>query len=204
MPVTHPMLTTVWNDLFVLHQPVLEKVLRPVLMYTILIALLRAFGKRELAQLNPFDLVVLLTLSNTVQNAIIGDDNTLLGGAIGALALLSINWLLSRATYNMPRLNAALEGSPTTLVREGVPDERAMKEQGLTPEELNSVLNRNGFSNPSEVEVCILEPNGTFYVKGMSPTASDRQMTELRETLQLLTEEVRALRGELRHDGGGS
>lgn len=197
--MTHPMLTNVWNDLFVLHQPVLEKVLRPVLMYTILIALLRAFGKRELAQLNPFDLVVLLTLSNTVQNAIIGDDNTLLGGAIGALALLTINWLLSRATYNMPRLNAALEGSPTTLVQDGIADERAMKEQGLTHEELISVLNRNSFNDPSEVQVCVLEPNGSFYVKGMTPSASDRQMTELQEALRALTREVQALRRELGH-----
>ena len=197
--MTHPMLTNIWNDLFVLHQPVLEKVLRPVLMYTILIALLRGFGKRELAQLNPFDLVVLLMLSTTVQNAIIGEDNTLLGGAIGAVALLTVNWMLSRATYNMPRLNAALEGSPATLIEKGVADMRVMKQEGLTHEELISVLNRNGFNDPSEVDVCILEPNGTFYVKGITPTAFDRQMTDLHESLRRLTEEVQALRGDLRH-----
>ena len=196
--MNHQWWMSLWNDLFVLHQPVLEKVLRPVLMYTILIALLRAFGKRELAQLNPFDLIVLLTLSNTVQNAIIGDDNSLLGGAIGALALLTVNWVLSKATYRLPRLNAALEGSPATLIRNGQVDGHVMDEETLTHEELISVLNKNGYSEPGEIEVCRLEPNGTFFVKGLSPSPSDRQMTELSESLRILTEQVQALRAELR------
>ena len=78
----------VWNDMFYLTLPIAEKILRPVIMYLVLVMLIRLFGKRELAQLNPFDLVVLLTLSNTVQNAIIGDDNSVAGGIIGAAALL--------------------------------------------------------------------------------------------------------------------
>ena len=72
-----------WNDMFALGVPLLEKVLRPILVYMFLVVVLRVFGKRELAQLNPFDLVVLLSLSNTVQNAIIGNDNSLTGGQIG-------------------------------------------------------------------------------------------------------------------------
>lgn len=196
--IGHPQWTSLWNDLFVLHQPMIEKVLRPVLMYTFLIALLRTFGKRELAQLNPFDLVVLLMLSNTMQNAIIGEDNSLLGGAIGALALLTVNWSLSKAVYRMPRLNAALEGSATTLIEAGAVDLRAMQKETLTHEELISVLNTNGFSDPSEIQLCSLEPNGTFYVRGAVPSPGDRQGAELRESLRALTEEVRALRAELR------
>lgn len=194
----HPLWTNLWTDLFVLHQPVLEKILRPALMYVILIALVRVFGKRELAQLNPFDLIVLLTLSNTVQNAIIGDDNTLLGGAIGALALLTVNWLLSKALFKLPRVNSALEGPATTLITGGVVDARAMKRETLTQEELISVLNKNGFNDPAEIDTCTLEPNGTFFVKGASPSASDRQMTEVSQALRVLTEEVQALRAELR------
>ena len=81
-----------WQDMFALGVPLLEKIVRPALVYAFLVAGLRLAGKRELAQLNPFDLVVLLTLSNTVQNAIIGDDNTVTGGIIGAVALLTINY----------------------------------------------------------------------------------------------------------------
>lgn len=195
--MSHQLATTLWNDLFVLHQPVLEKVLRPALMYVLLVGFLRLFGKRELAQLNPFDLVVLLTLSNTVQNAIIGDDNTLLGGAIGALALLTVNWLLSKAIYKLPRFNSALEGSAATLIQNGQVDGAVMDRETLTQEELLSVLNKNGFSAPAEVELCRLEPNGTFFVKGVTPSPGDLQAVELREAIRALSEQMTALREEL-------
>src|SRR6202161_2758421 len=108
--------------MFHLQLPVLEKILRPMIVYLFLVGFLRLFGKRELAQLNPFDLVVLLSLSNTVQNAMIGDDNSVSGGVIGAFSLLAINWLLTRLLFRMPRLNNAFEGSPSVLIRHGVVD----------------------------------------------------------------------------------
>ena len=79
-------MSNAWHDMFFLQLPVLEKVLRPAIVYFLLLIGLRLAGKRELAQLNPFDLIVLLMLSNTVQNAIIGDDNSITGGAVGAAA----------------------------------------------------------------------------------------------------------------------
>src|SRR3978361_16969 len=97
------------HSMFHLPLPILEKILRPVLMYVCLIAFLRIFGKRELAQLNPLDLVVLLSLSNTVQNAIIGDDNSVTGGVIGAFALLTINWILMRLAFKAPNIPAVIE-----------------------------------------------------------------------------------------------
>src|SRR2546427_10962624 len=114
------------HDMFVLGLPVAEKMLRPIIVYVFLIVGLRLAGKRELAQLNPFDLVVLLSLSNTVQNAIIGDDNSITGGLIGALALLTINWALTRVLFRMPKVNEALEGSETVLIRRGKLDRKAM------------------------------------------------------------------------------
>ena len=89
----------VWTDMFVLALPVAEKILRPIVVYLFLVIGLRLAGKRELAQLNPFDLVVLLTLSNTVQNAIIGDDNSVTGGVIGAATLLLVNFLVVRFLF---------------------------------------------------------------------------------------------------------
>src|SRR5579863_3686090 len=128
------MLHELYDHMFRLPLPILEKLLRPVIIYLVLVVLLRLFGKRELAQLNPFDLVVLLSLSNTVQNAIIGDDNSITGGVIGAFGLLAINWLVVRTLYNSPRLTRMLEGRSAVLVLDGRIDERALKHESLTRE----------------------------------------------------------------------
>src|SRR3954454_9421779 len=108
-----------WSAMFWPAIPLAEKVLRPLIVYAFLVVGLRVFGKRELAQLNPFDFVVLITLSNTVQNAIIGDDTSLAGGMIGALALLSVNYLVVRYLFGHRRLDQLLAGSPTVLVEHG-------------------------------------------------------------------------------------
>ena len=105
----------IFDNMFHLPLPILEKLARPVIVYLVLVVLLRLFGKRELAQLNPFDLVVLLSLSNTVQNAIIGDDNSVTGGVIGAFGLLAINWLVVRVLFRSPRLTRASRGGPQFL-----------------------------------------------------------------------------------------
>src|ERR1700747_2401564 len=119
----------VWTDMFVLALPVAEKILRPIAVYFFLVIGLRLAGKRELAQLNPFDLVVLLTLSNTVQNAIIGDDNSVTGGIIGASTLLLVNYLVVRFLYRHEKLDRLVEGEPTVLVDHGKTlEDRLVKE----------------------------------------------------------------------------
>lgn len=183
--------------MFHLHLPILEKILRPVIVYLVLVLFLRLFGKRELAQLNPFDLVVLLSLSNAVQNAIIGDDNSVTGGVIGAFALLAINWILMRVLYKLPRLNEVAEGSATTLITDGVVDEAALKKETLTRQELLSVLHKQSFDDFSQVRTCVLEPNGTFYIEAIQPSADEAQRAEVMEALERLTREVQAMRAEL-------
>src|SRR5271167_2519137 len=108
-----------WKDMFVISLPILEKILRPVIVYFFLVIMLRLSGKRELVQLNPFDLVVLLTLSNTVQNAIIGDDNSVTGGLIGATSLLVVNYLVVRFLYSHQRLDQIVEGRADVLIENG-------------------------------------------------------------------------------------
>src|SRR5437763_4246645 len=120
------------HSMFHLSVPLLEKVLRPIIVYMFLIGFLRLFGKRELAQLNPFDLVVLLSLSNTVENAIIGNDNSLSGGIVGALALLLMNYLVVRFLFRHRRLDQIFEGEPTTLIEEGRVCEDALAKELLT------------------------------------------------------------------------
>lgn len=189
------------QSMFHLPLPVLEKILRPVIVYLFLISFLRLFGKRELAQLNPFDLVVLLSLSNTVQNAMIGDDNSVSGGVIGAFSLLAINWLLTRLLFRMPKLNNAFEGSASVLIRHGVVDWAEAKREALTELELRAVLHRQGYNDFDEVEKCVLEPNGNFYIEGIKSKSDDAQRAdlrlEMRESLAALTREVKELRAEL-------
>jgi uncharacterized membrane protein YcaP (DUF421 family) len=183
-----------YEHMFQLPLPIAEKLLRPVIVYLVLVVLLRVFGKRELAQLNPFDLVVLLSLSNTVQNAIIGDDNSVTGGVIGAFGLLAINWLVVRALYRSPRLTRAMEGRSTILIRNGQIDPKALERESLTREELLSVIHRQGFEDFHQVHKCELEPNGTFYVEAVEPSIADKRQAELLERLDALSREVAALR----------
>src|SRR5437773_8365459 len=113
------MTTTLLHDMFALGVPVTEKVLRAVVVYACLIIGLRLAGKRELAQLNPFDLVVLLTISNTVQNAIIGEDNSITGGLIGAATLLLVNHIVVRYLYSHERLEELIVGDEDVLMEDG-------------------------------------------------------------------------------------
>jgi uncharacterized membrane protein YcaP (DUF421 family) len=184
----------VFDHMFLLPLPILEKLLRPVIVYLALVLLLRIFGKRELAQLNPFDLVVLLSLSNTVQNAIIGEDNSVTGGLIGAFSLLAINWLVVRVLFRSRKLTKVIEGRATVLVSNGQIDQRALQHESLTREELLDVIHRQGFEDFHQVHKCELEPNGTFYVEAFDPSAADKRHAELLARLDALSREVATLR----------
>jgi uncharacterized membrane protein YcaP (DUF421 family) len=183
-----------FDSMFHLPLPILEKLARPIIVYLVLVVLLRLFGKRELAQLNPFDLVVLLSLSNTVQNAIIGDDNSVTGGVIGAFGLLAINWLVVRVLFRSPQLTHALEGRSAVLILNGHLDLKAMERESLTREELLAVIHRQGFEDFDQVRKCQLDPNGTFYVEAFDPSIADKRQTELLQRIEALSREIAGLR----------
>ena len=191
------MLHELYDHMFRLPLPILEKLIRPVIIYLVLVVLLRLFGKRELAQLNPFDLVVLLSLSNTVQNAIVGDDNSVTGGIIGAFGLLGINWLVVRTLYHSPRFTRMLEGGSTVLVRNGRIDERALRRESLTKEELMEVLHRQGFDTLAKVARCELEPNGSFYVEAIEPSPAESHHAELLARFDAMAAELAGLRAQV-------
>ncbi len=149
-------------DMFALHLGVAEKILRPIIVYAFLILALRIFGKRQLAQLNPFDLVVLLTISNTVQNAIIGDDNSVTGGLVGALALFAVNYLVVRFVLRHRTLDQMLDGEPTVLIENGRVVRSALAKELLSEAELEIVAHRQGFSGLEEIDRCVLEPGGVL------------------------------------------
>ncbi|HEY7545648.1 MAG TPA: YetF domain-containing protein [Blastocatellia bacterium] len=186
--------TGILQDMFRLGLPIAEKMLRPVIVYFALIVLLRIFGKRELAQLNPFDLVVLLSLSNTVQNAIIGDDNSVSGGLVGAFTLLAINYIVVRFMFRHRRLDQIAEGAPTTLIEKGKVSRKGLAKELLTESELLTVAHRQGFSSLDQIETCVLEPGGAFFIQGKEPLPAERQHKELIARLDGLSRQIEELR----------
>jgi uncharacterized membrane protein YcaP (DUF421 family) len=185
---------SIWKDMFVMGLPILEKILRPMIVYAFLVVSLRLSGKRELVQLNPFDLVVLLTLSNTVQNAIIGDDNSVLGGIIGATSLLVTNYLVVRFLYDHRKLDQFVEGDADVLIEAGKVYEDRLKKELITKVQLEAAARKQGFESLTEVEKCVLEPGGTLSFVGKKPSGEDARHQELLGKLERLTQEVLLLR----------
>jgi uncharacterized membrane protein YcaP (DUF421 family) len=151
-----------WNDLLHVQIPLADKVIRTIAVYLALLLILRVVGKRQVAQLNQFDLVVMLLLSNVVQNAIIGPDNSLSGGIFGAVVLIAVNSLLNRLTAHSNRLATLLEGRPTVLAHDGEWDERALTEAGIRRADVEAAIRRQGADNVGELESLTLEPGGAM------------------------------------------
>lgn len=185
----------VWKDMFVLAVPILEKILRPVAVYVFLIVSLRLSGKRELVQLNPFDLVVLLTLSNTVQNAIIGDDNTVTGGVIGATSLLVVNYLVVRFLYKHRKLDQLVEGRADVLIEDGKVRTGNLKRELITMAQLEAAARKQGFESVAEVQQCVLEPGGTITFIGKKPGTEESRHRELLDRMEKMMQELVKLRG---------
>lgn len=180
--------------MFVLGLPLLEKILRPIIVYAFLVVSLRLSGKRELVQLNPFDLVVLLTLSNTVQNAIIGEDNSVSGGLIGATSLLAINYLVVRFLYGHGKLEQIVEGQSDVLIENGQLKMDRLKKELITTTQLEAAARKQGFDSLRDVDKCILEPGGTLSFVGKKPASEEVRHQELLGRLEKLMEEVTRLR----------
>ena len=183
-----------WKDMFVLAVPILEKILRPIFVYAFLVISLRLSGKRELVQLNPFDLVVLLTLSNTVQNAIIGDDNTVTGGVIGATSLLVINYLVVRFLYKHRSLDQLVEGKADILIEDGKVRTQHLKKELITMAQLEAAARKQGFDSLSEVQQCVLEPGGTISFIGKKPDSDEARHQALMLRIDGLMAEIAKLR----------
>ncbi|HYL83577.1 MAG TPA: YetF domain-containing protein [Candidatus Angelobacter sp.] len=183
-----------WTDMFVLALPVAEKIVRPIIVYFFLVVGLRLAGKRELAQLNPFDLVVLLTLSNTVQNAIIGDDNSVTGGVIGAATLLLVNYLVVRFLFRHEKLDRLVEGGPTVLIEHGKILESRLTKEVFSRQELEAAAHKQGFASLREVDRATLDPSGAIYFTAKKPAPEETRHRELLERLDQLTRELATLR----------
>jgi uncharacterized membrane protein YcaP (DUF421 family) len=193
---------TAWQHMFHLSVPIIEKIFRTIIVYFALMLGLRLAGKRELAQLNPFDLIVLLMLSNTVQNAIIGDDSTVTGGIIGAATLIVVNYLIVRVIYTSPELQKIFGGEPEVLVRHGQVRKHKLEQELITPEELEAAAHRQGIASLKQVEKCILEPTGTISFIERTPTSDDERHLELVKRLEEVSQLLnRRHRGAVKGNG---
>jgi uncharacterized membrane protein YcaP (DUF421 family) len=187
---------TLWHDLFIVPVPLVEKILRPILVYAFLVVGLRLAGKRELAQFNPFDLVVLLTLSNTVQNAIIGEDNSVLGGLIGATTLLVLNYGLVTLVYHHRRLGRVLEGGPDILMKHGKINHARLEGEKISLEDLEAAARKQGFGSLKEVDQAILYPGGTCCFIGKVPSADAIHHNQIMTELHRISQELTLLRAK--------
>jgi uncharacterized membrane protein YcaP (DUF421 family) len=186
----------IWENLFTLSNDVsfLEKVLRPILVYVFLIVGLRLAGKRELAQLNPFDLIVLLTLSNTVQNAIIGNDNSFVGGVIGATTLLAVNYFVVRFLYGHEKLDRLIEGACDELITDGKIRQDRLEKELMTEAALETAAHRQGFASLKDIDRAVLEVGGSISFYPKDPTPEMARHTEILAGFNRITAELDELR----------
>jgi uncharacterized membrane protein YcaP (DUF421 family) len=175
----------IWSDMTDLQISSGEKILRTVAVYLGLAILLRLAGKRVLAQLNNFDLVVVLLLSNVVQNAVIGPDNSVAGGLLGAATLLAFNAAYVRLGTRNDRLQWLLEGKPTELVTRGEFEHARIERLGLKESEVLAALKHQGADSVEEVESALISPGGSLLVE-LNRDAQDASFLELRTEIDRL------------------
>ena len=150
--------------MWIMSLPWWEFILRGIIVYFFLIVLLRVTGKRQIGQMAPFDLVLLLVLSNAVQNAMNGGDNSVIGGMISAVSLVGTNWVVGLFTYKSKRLETLVEGRPEVLIHNGKLFEKALQHTKITHHELMTALRAEGCATVDEVHTAMLETDGTISV----------------------------------------
>ena len=182
------------EDLLHLPMPPAEKVIRTIAVYVGILIVIRVAGKRLMAQMNSQDLVVVLLLSNVVQNAIIGEDNSLTGGLMGAAVLVLVNAGLDRWALRSPKVAWLLDGRPTVVVQDGLLDRKALAHLGMTPEELDNAIQSQGAASLDEVQRVALEPGGSITVD-LKPDARNATIGDLRRAVDALTARLEAQGG---------
>ncbi len=186
---------SILSDLLTPGEPPWAKIVRTVAIYLFLLVLLRLGGKRELGQVSTLDLIVLLLLSNTVQNAIIGDDLSLTGAMLGAGVLIVLDKGLTWLGYRSRRVGHLLGGDPTPLVADGRLLAANLRRERITEAELMTICRRQGIDRLEEVATAILETDGMITVRPRHPTPDERIQTEILSRLAAIERLLGASRG---------
>jgi uncharacterized membrane protein YcaP (DUF421 family) len=173
------------HSMFHLPLPIAEKVLRAGIVYFFLVLALRVTGKRELAQLSPLDFIVMLSVANAVQNGIIGNENSVTGGLIGAVTLFAMNYTLGYVTFKSIRARHAVLGTPSRLVAEGEIRKEVMKREQITHDDLVVAVERANASGLDDVRNCTLLPSGNFLVE-LKPERQNQLLEDINSKLDRL------------------
>jgi uncharacterized membrane protein YcaP (DUF421 family) len=177
-----------WRDLFVEQIPVAEKIVRTVLVYALLAVLFRLTGKRGLANLSTFDFIVIFLLSNVVQNAVIGNDNSLIGGAIGAVTLVGVNAVLNRIIATNATAARIFDGRATTVITDGRIVDRALRRLGLRRSEIEHAVRIQNGDGIGQVQDGSLEPGGQLVL-----TLKPAEQNATKADISVLTERLRRI-----------
>src|SRR6266536_2218279 len=153
-----------WHNLVSIGSSWQERAIRAVAVYVFLLIAIRVFGRRELGQLTAFDIIVLLTLSNILQNSMIGNDNSVTGGMVGAAVLLAANLTLAYVVFHSRRAERLVEGSPKILIQDGTVQDRHVFSELITEQDLISAVHREGLESFNDVHLAIAEPNGMISI----------------------------------------
>lgn len=173
---------SIWHRMFGFDIPATEKIVRTLVVYLGLAIIMRLAGKRQLAQLNSFDLIVMLLVSNVVQNAIIGPDNSVAGGLLGAAVLVGFNAVMERLSMLSQRMTTIFEGTPTTLVSDGRIVEGQILRVGLRDPVVVSALRHQGANAVEDVRLATMEPGGSISVE-LTRDAESATYGELRQAV---------------------
>jgi uncharacterized membrane protein YcaP (DUF421 family) len=187
-----------WNGMFIPTLSILEKIIRPIIVYFLLIIIIKLAGKRELVQLNTFDFVVLLMISNVVQNAIIGNDNSISGGIIGAISLIFINFLVTKFLYNHQKLDKIIEGESDILINNGIINEKSLNKEFITIQDLELAAHKQGIVTLDEVEKAELDTDGEIFFITKIPTPEIKRHKEIIEKINHISNELENLKKELK------
>ena len=180
------------GDLLQIQHGAVEKIVRTIVVYVGILLIIRVAGKRLMAQMNSLDLVVVLLLSNVVQNAIIGEDNSVAGGLLGAVVLVVVNAALDRWAQHNATVWWLLNGKPTQVIHEGVVNEAALNRLGMTPQELSNALQQQGADDAHEVAAAEMEPGGTLTVR-LKPGQRAASIDDLRRAVEEITARIDGL-----------
>jgi uncharacterized membrane protein YcaP (DUF421 family) len=186
-----------WPGVAVPMISILEKIIRPLIIYLFLVIALRIAGKREMAQINTFDFVVLLLLSNTVQNAIIGNDTSVSGGIIGSISLLVINFVVVKFLFKHQKFEGVFEGKPELLIVDGIINKKLLAKELITEAELETAAHKQGIESISDIKSAELDPDGALFFVQKTPPPEQARHIEIMRRLDALSDELRNMRTEM-------
>lgn len=183
-----------WHDMFVEQIPLAEKILRTVIVYGLIVVLFRLTGKRGLANLNTFDFIVIFLLSNVVQNAVIGNDQSLLGGMVGAVTLVVVNVTVDRLIAVSAVAARIFEGRATTVISDGRILGHALRRLGMRSSEIEHAVRVQNADDVAQIERGSLDPSGQLLltVKASEQSATKADVAEITDRLGRIEQLLRA------------